>query len=196
MGVFLVVVVYLFYLIIITIYLFIFFGGGAFLFCFCCCCYDTTLNLPSIMNKPIKLATSVNNFHNSLHCLFWCAWPISWKFYWRLSHQLCQQLLGTPFAMALYDNHFQQWEHPEPKDACHDPTGQKSHLHKDNCKFTPEVRGQPSCLTLTMPAVMWFLLTWVWKQLKKKPNKHTCITSNINAKYCKTAGSSSPLLCH
>ena len=53
-----------------------------------------------------------------------------------LSHQLCWQLLGTPFAMTLYDNHFQQWEHPEPKDACHDPTGQKSHLHKDNCKFT------------------------------------------------------------
>ena len=42
-----------------------------------------------------------------------------------------------------------------------DPTGQKSHLHEGNCKFTPEVRGQPSCLTLTMPAVLWFLLTWV-----------------------------------
>ena len=71
MPVFLVVVVYLFYLIIITIFFFWWGGGGgAFLFCFCCCCYDTTLNLPSIMNKPIKLATSVNNFHNSLHCLF------------------------------------------------------------------------------------------------------------------------------
>ena len=59
------------YFILLLLLLFFFLGGGAFLFCFiCCCCFDTTLNLPSIMNKPIKLATSVNNFHNSLHCLF------------------------------------------------------------------------------------------------------------------------------
>ena len=72
MPVFLVVVVYLFssYYYYLFIYFIFFWGGGAFLFCFCCCCYDTTLNLPSIMNKPIKLATPVNNFHNSLHCLF------------------------------------------------------------------------------------------------------------------------------
>ena len=70
MPVFLVVVVYLFYLIIITI--FFFFGGGrGGLFCFVfVVAVMTTLNLPSIMNKPIKLATRENNFHNSLHCLF------------------------------------------------------------------------------------------------------------------------------
>ena len=66
------VVVYLFYLIIITIYLFFFLGGGYgfFVLFLLLLLYDTTLNLPSIMKKPIKLATSVNNFHNSLHCLF------------------------------------------------------------------------------------------------------------------------------
>ena len=60
------------YFVFFFLLLFFFFGGGGGggLFCFCCCCYDTTLNLPSIMNKPIKLVTSVNNFHNSLHCLF------------------------------------------------------------------------------------------------------------------------------
>ena len=70
MPVFLVVVVYLFYLIIIAI----FFWGGGELFCFvfvvAVMTQHSTSQVHCIMNKPIKLATSVNNFHNSLHCLF------------------------------------------------------------------------------------------------------------------------------
>ena len=45
---------------------------------------------------------------------------------------------GTPFAKAFSFNHFQWWEYPERKDACHDPAGQKTRLYED--KSTPELK--------------------------------------------------------